>query len=358
MPKPYRYWTKDDCKRVASNYTTRSGFRRAHPNCHSAASRNGWLDEVCAHMVRGRKPNNFWTKERCAEEALKYKSRTAFKTGCQGGYTVAYKNGWLDEICTHMQSSGDFCNRFVYEIADHSQKAVYVGLTCNPNKRLKEHRSSPKGVIARHGSEYDLEMALLSELIPAVIAAQKEQFFIDKYRAMGYEILNRTNAGALGYIKIKWTKEKCAKEALKYKHRSDFCKHSHRAYDAALREGWLDDICSHMTRKIKPMGYWTDEAIMNEAKKYSSQTEFRNSAPSCFTLCQVRGLMTQACSHMVVQKKSPAGYWKDKENCRKEAMKYTKRVDFSRNAQTAYKISIRNGWIDEFFPPKTKEPAL
>ena len=42
---------------------------------------------------------------------------------------------------------------------------------------------------------------------------------------------------------VKWTKEKCAEEALKYKSRSEFKKNNTNAYKASVRNGWLDDIC-------------------------------------------------------------------------------------------------------------------
>ena len=42
------------------------------------------------------------------------------------------------------------------------------------------------------------------------------------------------------------------------------------AYDAAKRNGWLDQICGHMVSR-KPIGYWMNmEAVRNEALKYES----------------------------------------------------------------------------------------
>lgn len=40
------------------------------------------------------------------------------------------------------------------------------------------------------------------------------------------------------------------------------------------------------------------------------------------------------------------------EECKAESMKYTARVDFKKNSQSAYKSCVKNGWIDEFFPNK------
>ena len=44
---------------------------------------------------------------------------------------------------------------------------------------------------------------------------------------------------------IKWTKEKCQIEALKFKSRIQFFKNSNNAYNASRRHKWIDSICSH-----------------------------------------------------------------------------------------------------------------
>ena len=44
-----------------------------------------------------------WTKKACKKEALKYKKRSDFKKGSNGSYNADRKNGWLDEICAHME---------------------------------------------------------------------------------------------------------------------------------------------------------------------------------------------------------------------------------------------------------------
>ncbi len=46
-----------------------------------------------------------------------------------------------------------------------------------------------------------------------------------------------------------WTKENCATEALKYTARSKFQKKSSVAYNNALKNKWLDELCNHMIIK-------------------------------------------------------------------------------------------------------------
>ena len=70
-----------------------------------------------------------------------------------------------------------------------------------------------------------------------------------------------------------WTKEHCAEEAKKYQNRSSFCKGSNGAYTAALKHGWLDEICSHMEIRWKKR--WTSkELCAEEAKKFNNRKDF------------------------------------------------------------------------------------
>jgi hypothetical protein len=112
-------------------------------------------------------------------------------------------------------------------------------------------------------------------------------------------MLNIKKTGGLGGGNLKWDCDSCQKESLKYNTRNEFYKGSGSAYQSSRRNGWLDDICSHMIEILKPRGFWT------------------------------------------------------KENCQKESLKYKTRNEFQKGSASAYQLSRRNGWLDEFFP-KTK----
>ncbi len=45
--------------------------------------------------------------------------------------------------------------------------------------------------------------------------------------------------------------------------------------------------------------------------------------------------------------KKPAGYWRIKENCFKEAKKYNTLKDFTKNCNSAYDVARINGWLEE-----------
>ena len=96
-------WTKEKCHEKALKYKTRGEFEKNDSSVCQAARKYGWMDEICSHMIR--EHHKKWTKEKCHEEALKYGTRSEFQDSEAGAYTSARINGWLDEICSHMTSS-------------------------------------------------------------------------------------------------------------------------------------------------------------------------------------------------------------------------------------------------------------
>ena len=43
-----------------------------------ASYRNNWLDDVCSHMIDGKRKNNFWNYDSCKQHAKLCKNRYDF----------------------------------------------------------------------------------------------------------------------------------------------------------------------------------------------------------------------------------------------------------------------------------------
>lgn len=93
-----RKWTRDDCHTEALQYETRWDFQKYSTNAYSAAKNYGWLDDICSHMSLQKQPPDYWTKEKCIEEATKYRSRNEFRQKSTYPYKIACQNGWQDEV--------------------------------------------------------------------------------------------------------------------------------------------------------------------------------------------------------------------------------------------------------------------
>jgi len=97
-PKHTIYWTKEKCQEEALKYKTRGEFYKVNNSAYYASHKNGWFDEICIHMIEVRKPNGYWTYDKCQVEALKYETINEFKKGSGGAYYRASKNKWVDEF--------------------------------------------------------------------------------------------------------------------------------------------------------------------------------------------------------------------------------------------------------------------
>lgn len=113
-------------------------------------------------------------------------------------------------------------------------------------------------------------------------------------------------------------KNNCAKVAALCSSRYEFSKKYYSAYNSSLKNGWIDDICKHMPGRSIPCGYWNKEKCRLEALKYSNRTEFSKQSNGAYTAALKKGWLDEICKHMVVKWQHK---W-DKESCRKEALKY------------------------------------
>lgn len=201
-----RYWTKERCAAEALKYNTRGEFRLKSMTAYNTSLKEKWADEICTHMQQTRNPKNFWNKEECAKEALKYNSKTDFVHSSVTAYCKANKNGWLEEITAHMSRP---VNCMI----------IWNKETC----RIEALKYNSRVVFQKKGgSAYNVAHASgwISDICQHM------------HRPANSNIL--------------WNKETCKIEALKYETRKDFNKESKGAYLTAHKLGILDDICSHM----------------------------------------------------------------------------------------------------------------
>ena len=328
--------TKEECHKESLKYNRRGEFSKGSISAYRTAKKNGWLDEICSHIPIVVKPNGYWTKEkcieialscdtykefclnhsalsfcrknnliitikellgsrkmgekywtkeRCSKEALKYESRGDYwNDGLSARY--ASKNDWLDEICSHMIRVGNVMKRLIYAY-EFNDNYCYVGLTYNVLKRNKNHFNDTNSSVYKHiiNSKLTPELIILTDYIDIEKAIELEREYLIKYKNNGWEILNKNKTGSIGGNILKWTKEKCLSESLKYKSRKEFQKMSGSAYTSSCKNNWLDEICSHMKKIKNENGYWTKEKCIQLSKEFKNITQFRKKYPSAYSSC-------------------------------------------------------------------------
>jgi len=337
-------WTKELCRLEASKYDTKNEFIKNSPSAYNKARSKGWLDEICINMIQIKKPKDYWTKERCQGEALKFKTKSEFFKGSVSAYSKSWQQGWIDEICQHMKYLGNKFKRCVY-VYEFSDGFAYVGLTFNIDYRNQQHKK--RGPVFQHLklTQSFVNIKQLTDYIDIEVAKNKESEYLSHYIDNGWILLNSAKAGACGGGERKWTKEKCRNEAMKYDNVGDYKRNS-LSYRAAVRNKWLNEVCHHMNRTKKNSNYWTKEKCIEVSKNFSKRKEFIASYRSAYTACLKNGWVDEVCAHMRKKEIKPSGYW-TKERCKEESIKYESRSEFQKKSTSAYQISIRKKWLDE-----------
>jgi len=140
----------------------------------------------------------------------------------------------------------------------------------------------------------------------------------------------------------KWTFEEIAAEAAKFDSRAAFASESNRAYNAAWRQGILDQVCGHMeVSPIYSQKRWDRESVFAEALKFNSRAEFKreNSGAYCFAINN--GFLDACCKHM-----NEGQIWK-KDRILKVAKQFRNPASFKKSYPGAYKAARLLGILDE-----------
>ena len=163
LKNPKGYWTPEALHAEALKYDTKVDFRKKSNPAFLTASRQGLLDQICSHMEAGKLPNGHWLiKENCATEALKYMNRRAFSLGNPSAYHGADSNGWLDEICSHMEfnPSSDSDAVYIWKAINHTFNGLQVYKFGTTSARLEDRRIEE---VAKK-ADMDFEIVLLCKV--------------------------------------------------------------------------------------------------------------------------------------------------------------------------------------------------
>ena len=234
-------WNKDDCNKVSLLCKSRNEFSIKYGSTYRIALSNNWLDSICSHMISTKKPMGYWCKEKCKEVALLCKTKKEFCIKYKKAYNLSLKNKWMEEFSKHMIPLGNLKRRLVYA-CEFDDKSIYIGLTCNSQRRKTEHLNTNTSV-TKYVNLTGLKPFYreLTDYIEVNEAINMEKYYVDYFKSNGFNILNRKETGDVGG-KDKWNYEKCKKEATNYKSRSEFAKNKRNAYNLSRKEKWLDEF--------------------------------------------------------------------------------------------------------------------
>lgn len=298
--KVRRRYTEQDIAEIASIYDDYYSFRENYPNLCAIAISRGIIDRICSHMSIQRKVSKKYdeplNKENCIIRAQKYRTRSAFQKSEDGRfYNYALRNGFLDEICGHMERIGNLSLRCIY-VATFSDNHAYIGLTGNADNRWKAHLRSKQSAIYKHMQKTGLspKFKRLTDYMTKEEASIQEGKYKEKYQKEGWIILNIAKTGALGGL-TGYSKDEVLEEAAKYTSLRQFRLKSPGYYESGYRSDYWDEvraICHPQTRIL------TEETITAIALQCTSIAEFRKKDHAALDKAMKLGILDKICMHM------------------------------------------------------------
>jgi len=304
--------------------------------------------------MKKRKPDGYWTKENILSEAKKYTSRTEFNVGSKSAYNAAYRKGWLEEACAHMERKGSRYERFVYSIRSVKTKKIYIGLSLNPKNRLKEHISRGRPYVQdliKEGYVFKIH----TELLSVDEAANKEISLIIWYRNRGWKVVNKMKGGGIGSPITKYNKKECFRIANLCENRKEFQEKHTGAYSQAHAKGWIDELFEHhynkgFSDKYVRKGTWNKEHLRQLAEKFSNVNEFKKHEPLAHKAALRKGWINLFFINEKTRYKDrmPDDYW-TLDRIKAVALKYRNKSDFRRNESAVYAAAQRKGLLDKIF---------
>lgn len=297
-----------------------------------------------------RKPSGYWDiKENVIEESKKYKSKSEFQKKCSSAYRKALDNGWLKEmdwfIPTQNYIIGGNC---VYCYMDDEYNCVYVGLTCNKERRFREHLTEEDSSVYRYFNRINKTIPqpiCLKEDLSRIDAQYWEDWFINEYKKCGYNIINNAKTGvgigSLGTLMTKkWSKNRVFEESKKYHSRNEFKSNNESAYKVALTKKWIEDMVW-----LKPKCHkWSKDDILNEGKKYKTRRKFQEGCATAYQIARKNGWLDEMTWFEIKYHN-----W-NLDSIIEESKRYHSRNDFKKNNRGAYCTALKNGWMDIIFP--------
>jgi hypothetical protein len=239
-----------------SKYSSLTEWKNAEPNAYNAAKRKGLIEEI--RLICGWKKNGYWTKDSCIEEAKKYNSIEEWEKNSIGSFVFAKKRKYIAEI------------------------------------RL--------------------------------------MFGWRKIKPSGY-----------------WTKENCMAEAKKYNTIGEWRKNSDSSYTKAISNKWLDECSGHLIRlqNQRPSKTWDKNTCFETAKLFKRPSDWAKNYSGAVASAKKNGWLDEMTAHMTKRKTLPNRYWKNKENILAEAKKYNTIGEWRKNSASSYNSAKIYGWFDE-----------
>ena len=351
-------YTFDVCDEIGKPFKTRKEFGQKKRHVYNIAKKNGWLDKIkpLTEIAKKQKPPGSWGFIECAAKSLEYNTLEEFNRKAPHVVKVARKNGWFIEITKHMRQGGDFRHIYAFEFDDNH---TYIGLTCDINRRVNEHtdklgakETSVKKHIINTNSKYVIKQ-LTTEPIHVTLVGKVESEYMETYKQGGWNLLNKTGGGSIGCRSRKWTHNKLKELVKECVTIDELRKRYPLGYNVARENKWLEEFFGAGCIKRKTdNSYLTYEYCGKRTLLYKRR--YHMDKEDSIVYRHIKKMKwDELFDHMDYGYGHFNKMW-TYETCKQESLKYKTRTEFSNGNESAYKVALKNGWLDDFYPKRIK----
>jgi predicted GIY-YIG superfamily endonuclease len=340
MKLPSNYWTKEKCQEEALNYKIPNDLKSNNNYVYVKCFKNKWLEEFYPNFEFKR--DIFWTKERCEGEALKYNNRNDFRINSKSSYTISQRNKWLDDICLHMIKKPSS-----YWTKEKCQEEAlkYKTRTEFKNKSYQVYKYSRINCwfddICKH-------MPIIGNMYKRCIYSFE---FEDNHVYIGltYNIDKRseghyTNLSSQVNKHIKSTNLQPNLIKLSDYVDVEFAKIKEAEYIELYRSNGWNILNIQKAGNTGSSRKITEDKCKEVVENYTSLSIFRKEQPNIY-----KNIIRYGWKYLLTglsRNVKEGGYW-SKEKCQEVALKYSRRIDFFKKDSSAYNKAQKNGWLDE-----------
>lgn len=366
--KPVGYWKeKNNVFEESKKYNNRSDFCEGCHLAYITAKNNGWLNEMTWLKKTRNSPKGYWEdKEKVLKEARKYKYKSEFRHKAPSAYKSALLHHWLGEMEFETKvTKGDPRGpiHIIYVYIDEVNKYAYVGATNDMKRRDWEHKNQKNDPVYKYFYGKSLKIPAYKILLDGltIVERQREERVQSLYYrdVLHYTLINNINltgenVGSVGSLIKKWTKKAVLREAEKYKTPTEFFTKSAGAYDAALKYKMMNNETFpwFYSKRMPPRWWSVKEHVFEESKNYKSWNEFFLKSPAAHFSARKHKWEDEMT--WLLRDQVPQGYWQNEEHVIEESKKYSTRTDFFKGCHAAYDYAAKNNLWEKMPWIKTK----
>jgi hypothetical protein len=336
--KPMGYWSLENLRADASKYRTKAEWRKCSASAYAIALAKGLMANCCAHMESMRKPDGYWTKDRCLSSALRYSTIIEWSLREPKAYDAAKRFGWYREATKHMTRVLSHGEHTIYkyllqhDIAFEYQRRFgtirakrtmpfdfhlpafglvieYQGRQHFESSRTSMYRRNLPDQQRRDALKLQLAeaqglsyLAIEDQRVAAIegaISGRLRQ--IAEMRGQPLSLRRRllTPQEAITLRNLgRWNRESVLVDAMKYRTISEWQRCGNAACQIAYQRGWIAEATAHMVQVQKPKGYWTKERILDDARRFAARSAWNDSSHSAYVRARQMGWFDEATAHM------------------------------------------------------------